>query len=75
MAGFIQNYVMGMVQNAAAGAATYAITTGGRVVGDAVIGAGDLIEGAGRNVGNGTYLLCPSSSHHPTSIRMGTALY
>ncbi|KAB2574387.1 hypothetical protein DBV05_g6996 [Lasiodiplodia theobromae] len=53
MAGFIQNYVMGMVQNAAAGAATYAITTGGRVVGDAVIGAGDLIEGAGRNVGNG----------------------
>ncbi|KKY16498.1 hypothetical protein UCDDS831_g06997 [Diplodia seriata] len=53
MAGFIQNYVMGMVQNAATGAATYAITTGGRYVGDAVIGAGDLIEGAGRNVGNG----------------------
>lgn len=41
-----------MVQNAAVGAATYAITTGGRVVGDVVIGAGDLIEGAGRHVGN-----------------------
>lgn len=52
MAGFIQNYVGGIVQNAAVGAATYAITTGGRVVGDAVISAGDLIEGAGRGVGN-----------------------
>ncbi|EKG14651.1 hypothetical protein MPH_08124 [Macrophomina phaseolina MS6] len=66
MASFIQNYVQGMVQNAAVGAATYAITTGGRVVGDAVISAGDLIEGAGRNVGNSSsYLLHSLLPSHP----------
>lgn len=31
----------------------YAITTGGRVVGDVVISAGDLIESSGRHVGDG----------------------
>lgn len=31
----------------------YAVTTGGRVVGDVVISAGDLIEASGRSVGDG----------------------
>ncbi|KAF2135628.1 uncharacterized protein K452DRAFT_363040 [Aplosporella prunicola CBS 121167] len=52
MASFLQNYATGIIQNAATGAATYAITTGGRVVGDVVISAGDLIEGGGRKVGD-----------------------
>ena len=52
MASFLQNYATGIIQNAATGAAAYAITTGGRVVGDVVISAGDLIEGGGRKVGD-----------------------
>ncbi|KAK8232892.1 hypothetical protein HDK77DRAFT_485292 [Phyllosticta capitalensis] len=53
MAGFIQHMIQNKIQDVAQGAAMYAITTGGRVVGDVVISAGDLIESSGRHVGDG----------------------
>ncbi|KAK7518238.1 uncharacterized protein IWZ02DRAFT_456090 [Phyllosticta citriasiana] len=53
MAGFIQGMIQNKIQDVAQGVAMYAVTTGGRVVGDVVISAGDLIESSGRSVGDG----------------------
>ncbi|KAK7539571.1 uncharacterized protein J3D65DRAFT_284450 [Phyllosticta citribraziliensis] len=53
MAGFIQGMIQNKIQDVAQGVAMYAVTTGGRVVGDVVISAGDLIEASGRSVGDG----------------------
>jgi hypothetical protein len=63
MAGFIQNIIWNSVE----GFVDAAKKTGGEYAGNALIKAGDMIEGGGRSVGNGTsllftYQMCNSSS-------------
>lgn len=56
MAGFIQNILWNSVE----GFVDAAKKTGGEYAGNALIKAGDMIEGGGRSVGGGT-----SQSHSP----------
>lgn len=51
MAGFIQNILWNSVE----GFVDAAKKTGGEYAGNALIKAGDMIEGGGRSVGGGTY--------------------
>ena len=54
MAGFITDWVTDTVTNSLSGLASGAISTTGGYAGTAVNGLGNLIEGAGEKVGNGS---------------------
>jgi hypothetical protein len=55
MTSFIQN----MLWNSVSGFVEEGKRTVGTYAGDALIKAGDLVEGGGRTVGNGMFCLCP----------------
>ena len=57
------NFVQNILWNSIEGFVEAGTRTAGGYAGDALLKAGDLIEGAGRNVGNG--MLYPFPSHIP----------
>jgi len=60
------NFVQNILWNSIEGFVEAGTRTAGGYAGDALLKAGDLIEGAGRNVGNG--MLYPFPSPHPLSL-------
>jgi hypothetical protein len=73
------NFVSNIIWNSVEGFVEAGTRTAGGYAGDALLKAGDLIEGSGRNIGNGTFpsylylaINLPKHPFSPSSIHKAT---